>query len=566
MHFDDRLATVLRPRADGPAVARIQYRQLLDLLGTLPVDASSTQIDAAYDRLSELGGTIAPTERAAMLRDPGMRLRNPRLIAQLAGGEPALAAAAIARAQLSEDEWIDLAPALAAGTRGMVRQRGDLGPRAEALFDRLGIVRTALPPAEKQDIAAEAPTVALVEPASVAPAAKPSGIGAIVQRIEDFRKARAPADGPTTGEAPHLPFADAALTRPPPRLQAFDFATDTQGCIIWSDPGMAPSAIGLRLASREAAAPAAATATLALALRQRQPVRALMLDIAGAPAISGPWRIDAAPCFDPQSGSYTGHAGRMRRPQQALMAAPAATADSETDRMRQLLHELRTPINAIQGFAELIQQQLFGPVPHEYRSLAAGIAGDSAHMLAGFEELERLAQLESGKIALQPGESDLAQIVAATIAQLRPFSEPRSSGFLLRVEDDSPLPVALGQSDTERLIWRLLATLASCSSPGEVLKLRARRRGASVKLSLHLPASLAALGESELLRAVTSSTPRALSAGMFGTGFSLRLATAEAHAAGGALKRRDKTLLLRLPGLTTAEADHSEPDADRAAR
>ena len=39
MHFDDRLATVLRTRADGAATARIQLRQLYDLLGTLPVEA-----------------------------------------------------------------------------------------------------------------------------------------------------------------------------------------------------------------------------------------------------------------------------------------------------------------------------------------------------------------------------------------------------------------------------------------------------------------------------------------------------------------------------------------------
>jgi cytochrome c-type biogenesis protein CcsB len=37
MYFDDRLATVLRSRASGPATARILYRQLLDLLGTMPV-------------------------------------------------------------------------------------------------------------------------------------------------------------------------------------------------------------------------------------------------------------------------------------------------------------------------------------------------------------------------------------------------------------------------------------------------------------------------------------------------------------------------------------------------
>ena len=92
MLFDDRLATVLRLRAQGPALARIQYRQLLDLLGTLPVEARSPAIDDAYDRLGELADELPLVERIAALRDGSMRLRSPRLVAELTSGDPALAA------------------------------------------------------------------------------------------------------------------------------------------------------------------------------------------------------------------------------------------------------------------------------------------------------------------------------------------------------------------------------------------------------------------------------------------------------------------------------------------
>ena len=36
MHFDDRLATVLRLRATGERAANTQFRQLIDLLGERP--------------------------------------------------------------------------------------------------------------------------------------------------------------------------------------------------------------------------------------------------------------------------------------------------------------------------------------------------------------------------------------------------------------------------------------------------------------------------------------------------------------------------------------------------
>ncbi|MBN8485466.1 MAG: sensor histidine kinase, partial [Sphingomonadales bacterium] len=105
MHFDDRLGTVLRLSASGTAVQRIQYRQLLDLLGTSPAEARGEQLDAAYVRLAELGQKIPAANRATMIRDSGLRLRSPRLVAALAEGEPAVAEAALLRAQLAPDEW-----------------------------------------------------------------------------------------------------------------------------------------------------------------------------------------------------------------------------------------------------------------------------------------------------------------------------------------------------------------------------------------------------------------------------------------------------------------------------
>jgi two-component system, OmpR family, sensor kinase len=101
MLFDDRLATVLRNPASSEAIARAQFRQLLDLLGTLPNEARSDTVDAAYMRLVELAAAIPASERAAILEEPVLRLRSPRLVSQLALAEPAVARAATARAELA---------------------------------------------------------------------------------------------------------------------------------------------------------------------------------------------------------------------------------------------------------------------------------------------------------------------------------------------------------------------------------------------------------------------------------------------------------------------------------
>jgi hypothetical protein len=110
----------------------------------------------------------------------------------------------------------------------------------------------------------------------------------------------------------------------------------------------------------------------------------------------------------------------------------------------------------------------------------------------------------------------------------------------------------MARAEAERLIWRLLATLSGSTAPNEVLRLRLRHRGDTVRLVLALPASLAWSDDDALLHSAPTAHPSALAAGMFGTGFALRLAAAEAQAAGGSLDRREQKLRLSLPAATAA--------------
>ena len=570
MHFDDRLGTVLRLRATGEAVQRIQYRQLLDLLGTLPSDARGQQLDAAYDRLGELAAKIPPAQRAATLRDAGLRLRAPRLVAALAAGEPAVAAAALQSAQLGTDEWLDLIPALLPSARPALRQRRDLPSPVADLLRRLGINDRGLPPArspaetaepvaqssaplhEPEAKMAEAPSEPAQDGATILPPRPTQGdgaIGAIVKRIEAYRRSKQVIDQVPANDSPRLPLGEDHVLQVPEEVRAFDFATDAEGRIVWSDPGVAPMVLGLRLAR------SAKADEFGQLMRRHQPLTAQAMALEGAAAIVGKWQLDAAPWFDPLTGHYLGYRGRMRRPAVRAPLVPPVS-DSEADRIRQMLHELRTPVNAIQGFAEVIQQQLFGPTPHEYRAVAAGIAGDAARMLSAFEELERLARLDSGAMDLETGETDLAEVIQATVAQLSAHTQSRGSGFVLKVEAE-PLPVALDRLEVERIVWRLLATLAGVSAPLEVLKLKLRRRGGMARIDLTLPEVLARKDGDALFEAAAGTVPQVISAGVFGVGFALRLARAEARAAGGQLVRKDNKLRLTLPDLTAAVLAHT---------
>lgn len=587
MFFDDRLATVLRQRPHGDASQRTQFRQLLDILGAERMGEprparDSSLIASAWLRMDALADAIPASERARMIREPGWRFRNPELAAHLADFEPDVAAAALARAQLTVEDWTALIPRLPVRARGFLRLRRDLPVEVVNLLERLGVHDRGLPqPAIPLDAEAVedlvVPAPDLPEPAAPSPAPVPervpervpepegrSEISALVERIAQFKRDRERVEEPPAHAGdndnalmPRLPLGEGPL-QSAKTVSGFSFVADTAGRIEWADGDVARMVIGTRLFPPRRLGTGTDDNPVARAYSRRQPLVQMAMALDGAQAIAGEWMIDAQPRFT-DDGHFAGYLGRFRRMPDARPPRLTA-AEREADRIRQLLHELRTPVTAVQGYAEVIQQQLFGFAPHEYRGLAAAIAADAARILAGFEELDRLARLETAALDIDPGTSDLGDMVRQTTGQLALVLAPRLAGIALEPASTDGAPVAVDADHLEALLWRLLATLGGGCATGETITARIECAGAFARLICELPAQLR--GEDDIFAAQARPVGGAINAGLFGAGFTLRLARAEARAAGGALTRDGDRLLLTLPALDCAAGAGEQADAD----
>lgn len=609
MFFDDRLATVLRQRATGEAGLRTQFRQLLDLLGQRgpgdPGRQDISLITAAWLRMDALAEAIPAGERAQIIRERGWRFHNPELAAHLADQEPEVTSAALIRAELDPEDWTALIPRLPVRARGFLRLRRDLPVDVERLLERLGVHDRGLPrpvdperepehciepaatsrPHAPQNTMAESPEAATATsdhasdtvhalrrhapPPPPPPAPPPvrrdpdetgrSEISALVERIAQFRRERAGQPG-EIDRSPRLPLGE-EVSVPSHPINTFGFAADASGRIEWANSDVAPMVIGARLVPPRPVGSVTANSIndpMERAFQRRQPIRGGETYLDGAPAIAGDWIVDAQPRFSDE-GHFTGYLGRFRRPPEEPEDQPSHSV-RDADRIRQLLHELRTPVTAVQGYAEVIQQQLFGPAPHEYRALAAGIAADAARILAGFEELDRLARLETGVLAIDPGEADLADLTRRMLDQLGQVLAPRMAGIELAQTRQPNLLVTIDPDEAEALLWRLLATLGAALGAGEIVMAQLvpmlSATGGEAVLSCELPAQL--LTEDNIFTAEARLSASAINAGLFGAGFSLRLARAEAVAAGGRLVREGDTLVLALPLLTAIDAVPSD--------
>lgn len=570
MIVDDRLETVLRTNVAGKTAGRTQLRQLVDLLGIVPLAQWNGRHAAALQRVDSLAAQLSDEECAAVLR--GVPHRSAVLVYHFAQKAPRTASAAIASARLTDEDWLALIPRLPTTARGFVRHRSDLGAPVRKLLSQLGVDDFLLP--EPAAIEIKPAQVAVAEAPAVPPPVSPpplptpdaplpelhpdvaDGIGAIVRRIEAFRAKRKERDA-ATGEAPGQPRADGVAPRFPfaeeadaarPAPLSIDLRTDALGTVVHAaidPPGML---VGSAAFCADDSAPVHCDKAMALAFRHRQPISAGQLQIDGAPMVAGRWQADGTPLFAPDGGRFTGYLLRLRRTlAPAAPVAQPAPASDEADRLRQLLHELRTPINAIQGFAEMIQSQALGNTPHQYRAMAASIAADAAQILAGFEEVERLVKLESRALTLDPGEADAAEVVARLIEQVTPVFAARNVRLAIDVPL-VPLPVGMATDELERSVWRVLSVIAASVAPGERLTIALETGDQTAHLSIALPAALYRLDDTALFAPDVSGNSGSFAApAMLGNGFALRLARAEIEAAHGTLLREGESLTITLP-------------------
>jgi len=545
LRFDDSLKTVLAADASTPFGAQAAFRQIADLLARGRI----AEGDEVLDRLRELRGRVPAPVRAAAARALALATPSAGLVAIFAEDEQAVAAPVLRAARLGDAEWRGLLPTLGPTGRAVLRHRNDLsadvvralesfGPADFALgYD--GAEETLLPqPAAVDEPAAALPADPPAHVLDVEPAAAPGGgfeIAALVDRIAAFRELHrdppAPAGEPLDGDQP---------------VERFGFETDPAGVIRWIDATPRAAVIGIGFLLPGADGRPQVDGVASGAFRHRTAFSDARLSIGGRSALAGDWRISGVPMFDSATGRFIGFRGGARRPRVDEGAIGRGADAGGVEGLRRLVHELRTPTNAIAGFSELIETAMLGPVPEVYRQRAATIRGHAGDLVAAIEDLELAARIEGDALDLRDDNVPLAPLLSRTLDDLAPLVRLR--GCVVDLAPVSPdIMLACDARIAERLIGRLVAALVASAARDETLTVDVRVEEAGVAIDITRPRALAAVPEATLLTLDAEREVEMPGAPLLGTGFAIRLARNLATELRGALMIAADRLTLRLP-------------------
>ena len=524
------IATILRQAPADRRASITAWRQLSDILAQRGNQLGDEDIRRSLHALAVLRPRVPESVRRDCARAIARHGRFAPLVALYANDVPAVSAIMLRDARLAEADWLAVLPATSAMARSVLASRSDLPLGVCRALASLGSASVALP--QPEIAAAEEPVIAVEVVPEPAPESHPSQISELVRRIDKYQSTRA---RPALSQAPRA---------------AFLFETGPDGVIHWVEGVTRGAVVGLSIAEAAFGGEPGTDGVAAGAFRQRAEIINARMMLEGTPADAGEWRFSALPWFDPATGQFRGYRASARRPHRNEMPYGRPAPEDSGDSIRQLIHELRSPLNAISGFAQIISGQMFGPVSHNYRAMAEKIVADAASVQAIIDDLETAARSDTVSVEGIPEDVvDIGAIVTQVESELAGLlADQRVDLSISRV--GGPFLGFASDANVRRMVGRLLTALVDVSEPGAIVVgqlVTESRHDDMLQLRIVRPATIRFATAAELLDPGFSPEGEAPGAAVLSLGFSLRLVDSLARGSGGRLDIGHNALTLHLP-------------------
>ena len=146
-------------------------------------------------------------------------------------------------------------------------------------------------------------------------------------------------------------------------------------------------------------------------------------------------------------------------------------------------HQLRTPLNATIGFAEILTNRYFGDLNQRQLDYSRGILASSHQLLALIDDIIDLASIEAGYLTLEKEPVEIPEMLGAVITLTRERAQSRGLDLRLRC----PPRIGAIEADGRRLkqaLFNLISNAIKFTPPGGTIGIEAERSGGDLLLTV----------------------------------------------------------------------------------
>ncbi|HWU37939.1 MAG TPA: ATP-binding protein, partial [Candidatus Acidoferrum sp.] len=162
-----------------------------------------------------------------------------------------------------------------------------------------------------------------------------------------------------------------------------------------------------------------------------------------------------------------------------LELARASKVKSEF--LARMSHDLRTPLNAVIGFADLLLTQQVGPLTDKQARYVGHVANAGRHLLELISDILDLTRVEAGKLEIHPEPCSVPLILEETLAMFRTQAQTRR--ITLALEIASPLGELMADKiRLQQIIHNLLSNALKFTPENGLITVTAKQAGMMLEL------------------------------------------------------------------------------------
>ena len=176
----------------------------------------------------------------------------------------------------------------------------------------------------------------------------------------------------------------------------------------------------------------------------------------------------AVAALDARVRHFAAESERRRAEAEDALAESARLAEARTRLLRGITHDVKNPLGAAKGYAELLAMGVKGPVTPEQSPLVEGIERSIDGALAIIADLLDVARADSGGLAVRREPVELGEVVQGVVDDHRPAAE--GAGHVVECSAGEPIAMHTDAARVRQVMENLLSNAIKYTpAPGRIV-------------------------------------------------------------------------------------------------
>ena len=244
----------------------------------------------------------------------------------------------------------------------------------------------------------------------------------------------------------------------------------------------------------------------------------------------------------------------------------ARASQVKSEFLARMSHDLRTPLNAVIGFADLLLTQQVGPLTDKQQRYLGHVTNAARHLVELINDIMDLTRVEAGRLEIHPEPCDVPLLLDEMLALFR--TQAQVKRMTLAVEIGTPLGELMADRiRLQQIVHNLLSNALKFTAEGGLVTVTARQTGMELEIIVR-DTGIGIPSEDHQRIFEAYEQAGAAEGRQKGTGLGLAITKRLVELHGGSIRvesapGQGSAFIVRLPGASPTDARPEETDVSR---